>query len=100
MNGKATKWVMSQDIEQVVGIRDDEMNLFLNKKDRFSSCEYVWDASRDGFVLMVDGMVATDRGNVVVIPRDIIESAVRRGTMRPDVAIIETKNKAWKITGQ
>lgn len=99
-NGDQPHWVDSVGIERVVGVAWDELNVPVPGHAPIIDSHWVKSSGADGYILFEDGSAVESRGSLVVWDAHQIDSAVRRGTMRPDVAIIDATTKTWRITGQ
>lgn len=101
IHGKVARWVNLQDIESNMGVVHDELNLHVGDLSKhIKDAAYVKHSGLPVYVQMQSGIPVKIRGVVVAVDARMVDSAVARGVMRPDVAIIDPINKTWRITGQ
>jgi len=101
IHGKAARWVTLAAIEENMGVVNDELNLLIGEPSKHvKDAAYVKHLGLPLYIQIQSGIPVRLRGIVVAVDSRLIDSAVNRGTMRPDVAIIDPLAKTWRITGQ
>ena len=94
IDGKAYRWTSLLEIESVMGMAYDELPLYPSKSRHFMFFSYTR-MKANAWFLMHGNEVVFDRGKPIIWNDTILKSK-----MRPDVAIINPKNRTWFTCGQ
>lgn len=84
-----------------MGVADDELSLhFGDSDDHVMEASYVKHGLTPTYIELRSGVPTMVHGAALSVAAQLVDSAVKRGTMRPDVAIIDPLAKTWRSTGQ
>lgn len=100
INRKASQWVTLAMIEHHVGSATYYVDEIATSDNASKFQDDAWVRAGRCYVQFKLGKPVSVNGNPVTWPIKSINSAIRRGTMRPDVAIIDPVNKTWRQAGQ
>lgn len=100
INGKSSQWATVALIEHRVAMVTDDVDEIATAGNASRFPDDSWVRAGKFYCQCKQGKPILVNGLPIVWPLKSINSAIRRGTMRPDVAIIDPVSKTWRQAGQ